>query len=121
MSKLLFKLRGVPDDEAEDIRTLLTGNDIDFYETSPGNWGFSMPGIWIRDVDQFDKARVLIDEYQRARVIKVREEYARLKREGKNRTFIDWAKENPVQLIFFLAIIAAVLYLQALLVINIGE
>ncbi|MDP1558875.1 MAG: DUF6164 family protein [Nitrosomonas sp.] len=121
MSKLLFKLRGVPDDEAEDVRELLADNEIDFYETSAGNWGFSMPGIWLRDADQFEKAKDLLDEYQKARGIRAREEYARLKREGKNRTFIDWARENPVQLILFSAIIAAVLYLQAMLVINIGE
>lgn len=121
MSKLLFKLRGVPEDEADDIRELLTEHEIDFYETSPGNWGFSMPGIWLRDKDAFENARSLIDEYQKARVIRVREEYARLKKEGKNRTFFDWVIEKPASFIFYLMIIGAVLYLQFLLVVNIGE
>ena len=38
MSKLLFKLRNVPDDEALEVRELLELNDIDYFETTPGNW-----------------------------------------------------------------------------------
>ncbi len=121
MSKLLFKLRGVPEDEADDIRELLTENEIEFYETSPGNWGFSMPGIWLNDENQFETARALLDTYQKERVIRVREEYAQLKREGKNRTFLDWVMEKPASFIFYLMIIGAVLYLQYLLVANLGE
>lgn len=121
MSKLLFKLRGVPEDEADDIRELLTENEIDFYETSPGNWGFSMPGIWLNDEAQFENARALIDKYQKARTLNARETVARLKREGKNRTFLDWARENPIPFVCYLAIIGAVLYLQFLLVVNLGD
>lgn len=121
MSKLLFKLRGVPEDEADDIRELLTENNVDFYETSPGNWGFSMPGIWLNDEDAFENARALIDEYQKKRVVSAREEVARLKSEGKNRTFLDWVKEKPASFIFYIMIIGAVLYLQYLLVASLGE
>ena len=39
MATLLFRLRHVPDDEADDVRALLEENGIDFYETTPGNWG----------------------------------------------------------------------------------
>ena len=121
MAKLLFKLRGVPDDEADEVRELLTQHEVDFYETSAGNWGLSMPGIWLHNEQQFEPARALIDDYQEARAIRVREEYEQLKREGKNRTFIDWAKVNPVQLVFFLAVIVMVLYLQFMLVVDIGK
>ena len=38
----LFNLRGVPEDEAEDIRQLLDEHEIEFYETSAGNWGVSL-------------------------------------------------------------------------------
>jgi hypothetical protein len=33
MALLLFPLRNVPDDEAEDIRDVLSENSISFYET----------------------------------------------------------------------------------------
>lgn len=121
MAKLLFKLRGVPDDEADDIRELLTHHELDFYETSAGNWGLSMPGMWLNDDQQFQEARRIIDEYQKTRAIRVRAEYARLKEEGKIKTFIDRVKENPIQIIFFLAIIFMVLYLQVMLVMEIGK
>ena len=77
-----------------------------------------MPGIWLKDKDEFENARALIDECQKARVLRVREEYARLKSEGKNRTFFDWVTENPIPFICYLIIIGAVLYLQFLLVVS---
>ena len=64
MAKILFRLNGVPDDETNDVRELLTNNAIDFYETSSGNWGVSMPAIWLSDDDQFEKAKALLDAYQ---------------------------------------------------------
>ena len=75
MAVLIFKLRYVPDDEAQEIRELLSENDIDFYETSPGILGFSMPGLWLKNEDQAAKARQLIEEYQQLRQKKAREEY----------------------------------------------
>ena len=48
MALLLFRLRNVPDDEADEVRHLLNENSIEFYETSAGNWGISMPAIWLR-------------------------------------------------------------------------
>ena len=121
MSKILFKLNGVPDDEADDVRALLTDNDIDYYETSAGNWGVSMPAIWLKDAGQFKKARALLDEYQKARTIRMREEFARLKKEGKNKTLLDAIREKPVQFIFYLGIALLVIYLSVRLVIDIGE
>jgi len=120
MAKLLFRLRGVPDDEADEVRELLAQHKFDIYETSSGNWGLSMPGIWLQDEGQFKAARDLIDEYQQARTIRVRKKYAQLRREGKNKTFLDWIKANPVQLVLFIAVIVLVLYLQVMLIMDLG-
>jgi hypothetical protein len=111
MSKILFKLRNVPDDEADEVRELLTHHHIDYYETSAGNWGISMPAIWVRDEYQFQQAKALLDAYQEARSIRVREEYARLKREGKNKTVLDSFMENPILFIVYVLIVLALLYL----------
>ena len=67
MAVLIFKLRYVPDDEAQEVRDLLSENAIDFYETSAGVFGISMPGLWIKNKDQTEIARQLIDEYQQLR------------------------------------------------------
>ena len=41
MAKLLFNLRNVPEDEADEVRQLLTTHGVDWYETRPGPWGIS--------------------------------------------------------------------------------
>ena len=110
MAVQLFRLRGVPDDEAEDIRELLACNEIDFYETPAGNWGISMPALWLNDETQLAKAQRLIERYEDGRAARLREEYDRLKEEGKNKTIIDAIKEHPIRFVVYLAIIAAVIY-----------
>src|SRR4030065_1675214 len=56
---LLFKLNGVPDDEAEDIRALLNRNGIDYYETPAGNWAESVPAIGLNDATYHLQPRLL--------------------------------------------------------------
>lgn len=96
MAHLLFNLRHVPDDEADEIRALLTEHGIDFYETPPSFWGVSAGGIWLRDDERLGEAKRLLAEYQQQRVLRAREE---------PRT-----PKHPLQILFYLAIAAAVLY-----------
>lgn len=121
MAKILFKLRNVPDDEAEEVRELLTNHHIEYYETSAGNWGVSMPALWIKDDNQFRQAKELLDAYQEARSIRAREEYARLKREGKNKTIWDSMKENPVFFVAYILIVLALLYLPFKLIMELAK
>lgn len=108
----LFRLRNVPDDEAKEIRQLLTENNIEFYETPAGNWGISMPSIWMNDDTQLARAKALIASYQEERVVRKRLEYEQLKKEGKQRTLRDVAKEQPLLLFSYLAIAAFVIYVS---------
>ncbi|HEC13451.1 MAG TPA: hypothetical protein ENI80_09440 [Acidiferrobacteraceae bacterium] len=112
MSALVFKLRNVPDDEADDIRKILSENGVDYYETSAGNWGTSMPGIWIHDDQQVDQAKRLIDQYQRDRPAQIQAQYRQQERDGHNKSFLDGVKERPLRIISYLAVILAVLYLS---------
>ncbi|MDH3692399.1 MAG: DUF6164 family protein [Gammaproteobacteria bacterium] len=121
MTVLLIKLRGVPDDEAEELRDLLTTNKIDHYETSAGNWGISMPAIWLNDSNQLQKAKLLIEEYQAERFARARDEYEQLKKEGKHRTILDEVKENPIRIVAYLAIIAVVIYFSTKPFIDVGK
>jgi hypothetical protein len=121
MAKILFRLNGVSDDETNDVRELLTNNAIDFYETSPGNWGVSMPAIWLSDDDQFEKAKALLNAYQDERTVRMREEYARLKREGKNKTFIDAVMQNPAHFTIHLALALLVIYLSVTLILDLAK
>ncbi len=116
----LFNMKGVPDDEAEEIRALLINNDIDYYETPAGNWAASAPAIWLNDERQGPQAKLLIDQYQREREIRAREEYVQLQKEGKHRTFIDFIRENPIRFVVYLAAIAAVVYFSTKPFMDIG-
>ena len=110
MATLLFKLKNVADDEAEDIRALLTENAIDYYETSAGNWGVSMPGIWLRDNEKLEQAKALIDDYEQLRYHRARAEYEQLCAEGRQRTLLDVIKESPLQFLAYLIAIGLILY-----------
>jgi len=112
MSTLLFRLRDVPDDEAEEIRALLADNAIEFYETTAGNWGISFAGIWVKDKAQLAEARVLIEEYEKERLTRVRTEYDQQVGEGRGRTMIDVMKEHPIRFLIYVVVIVLVLTLS---------
>lgn len=120
MAKILFRLNGVPDDEANDVRELLTDNAIDYYETSAGNWGVSIAAIWLVEDDQYEKARALVDAYQQERSARIREAYENAKREGKNHTFLGAVRDKPASFTLHLALALLVLYLSAKLVLDLA-
>jgi Family of unknown function (DUF6164) len=109
MSKLVFKLRNVPIDEAQDIRELLETNDIAYFETSAGNWGISLPALWVNESEKFDFARQLIDEYQSERTQRLRKEYELSKARGEAKTQWQSFKDNPIRSIAFISIIVVIL------------
>ncbi len=112
MSALLFRLRNVPNDEAEEIRQLLADHAIEFYETSAGNWGISFAGIWVKDEAQLAQARALIETYQKERLTSARAEYDQQVSEGRQRRMVDVIKENPIRFLIYVAVIALVLTLS---------
>ncbi len=121
MPAKLFSLHNVPDDEAEEVRELLRSNEIDFHETPAGNWGISVAYIWLHDESELEKAKALIDNYQKERLIRAREEYAQLVQAGRRRTIGDVIRENPLRFVVYLAAIAVVLYFSTKPFINIGQ
>lgn len=120
MAKLIFSLRNVPDDEAEDIRTLLTENEIPFYETSAGNWGISVPALWLKDKTDYKRARSLIDAYEKERFITQRALYEELRREGRHRTVWDIIREDPFRFFLYIGIILVLLYISTRPFLNLG-
>ena len=110
MAVLIFKLRYVPEDEAHEVRELLSDNDIDFYETTAGVFNISMPGLWLKNEEQLQKARKLIDEYQQSRQDRVRKDYELRQRQGSARTFMDMFKEAPVSYISYILAIILICY-----------
>ena len=83
MSKLLLNLRNVPDDEADDVRTMLDAHRIAFYETPPSGWGLFAGGIFVRENADIVEAKRLMAEYQAQRSARVRAEYAEARRDAE--------------------------------------
>lgn len=118
---MLFRLNNVPEDEAEEVRALLTENGIDFYETHAGNWGVSTAAIWLRDGSRLAEAKSLLAAYHAERAIRVREAHRQSEAEGLRRGLLDELKEHPLRLILYLAVILAVLYLSTMPFFNWGK
>ena len=121
MSVQVFRLRNVPEDEAEDIRNLLTEHNISFYETPPGNWGISMPAIWLNDDEQLEEAKLLIEKYQHERQTRVRHEYEQSKKSGGLGALLREWFNDPARFVIYIAIATVVLYFSIKPFLNFGQ
>lgn len=117
----LFPLNNVPEDEAQDVRELLGRAGVDFYETAAGNWGISPAAIWLRDGVQFERARALINEYEKERALKMRAAYQLEKQEGRARTLRDVVGDNPLRFVVYAAVIALVVYYSTKPFLDLGK
>ena len=107
-----MRLRGVPEDEADEVRELLSSNNFDFYETPAGNWGVSMPAIWLNDDSQLEQAKQLLADYQRERQEQARQAYNELRETGQQRSFLATIISNPLRFLVYLIAAAVILYLS---------
>ncbi|MBD9357232.1 DUF6164 family protein [Methylomonas albis] len=112
MTILFFSLRGVPADEADDVRQLLADNDIEFYETSPGNWGISTPAIWLYQREDLDNARQLFDEYQQQRALAQQALYRQTKAQGEYHGFLRHNLNKPLRFLGYSLVIGLVFYVS---------
>ena len=112
MSALLFRLRNVPEDEAEDIRELMQKHHIEIYETSAGNWGISMPGIWVQDENDLPRAKELVAQYQKERATDARNAYEENRRQGTAPSLIQTIKQRPLAIAGILLFCLFVLYVM---------
>lgn len=103
MTHLLYRLNQLPEDEILDIRQLLEEAEIEFYETSSGNWGISLAAIWLPDDSQLDDAKGLLENYHNYR--------AQCAREQPVESWWSYAGRQPVKVIAFSLLIGAIFYL----------
>ncbi len=110
MSRQVFRLNGVGEEEHNEVCNLLKRYGIDYYETSAGRWGFGIAAIWINDQEEALRARELIDIYQQQRT----------ERFSQKQPQIDWLwrfYQKPVEFILIVLGIIAVLAISSLPVI----
>ena len=121
MSVIVFKLNGVPDDEADQVRALLDENSIDYYETSAGRWGISVAALWVKNDDDKPAARVLIEEFQSHRQEMIKAEYELLRSRGELESSLSRLLANPLQSIFYIIFILLIIYISLSPFISIGK
>lgn len=114
MAILLIRLNGAPDDEVAELRTLLAGNAIDYYETDAGRWGISVAALWLRDEAQLEQARALVAGYQEERTARVRAEHAARQCEGHGETLLTRLVTDPLRTLLYLLFIVVILYFTLL-------
>lgn len=120
MSILFFNLRGVPDDEADDVRALLSAHDIAYYETSAGAFGISLPAIWLQQSSDLQTAQQLFADYQRQRSLQQRQLYEERKRLGQQPGFLQHNLRHPLRFILYCGISAVLIYLSVHWLINLA-
>jgi len=111
MAKLLFSLRNVPVDEADDVRALLDRHGLAWYETEAGLLGMSSPGLWLRDASDYPRARAVLDEYQQQRQLLARAEARARAGHGDDPSFMQLLRTRPGFILPRLLAIVAILAL----------
>ena len=112
MSALIFRLRNVPEDEATQVRNLLDEHRIDWFETSAGNWGIGMPGLWVKDVDDAQRARTLIDTFQQELSSNERARFRELQKSGQAPTFIESIQARPFAMLAIFVFCLFIVYVS---------
>ena len=110
----------VPEDEAQEVRELMENNDIETFETSAGNWGISMPALWLKSEEQFEYASELLKTYQTERTLKIKAHYKLEQEQGEARTLWSSFSEAPSRFILYVGIIGVILYLSLSLFLSFG-
>lgn len=110
MSKIFFRLRMAPEEEAEDVRALLDKHHITWFETSAGRFGVSFPAIWLSDDDDWPRAKALLDAYQSERSAQIRQQQQQQVEEGNADTFFSRMLKHPVQIIVVLCAVLVIAY-----------
>lgn len=102
MTRLVFDLRNVPDDEADEVRALLEAQGIAFYETRPAPLGLFAGGLWVKDEPAAARAREVIATYQAERGEAARLAYEAARREGTADTFATTLRREPLKVLVLL-------------------
>ena len=75
MAKKVYDTNWASSEEVSDILALLQRHAISHYEQPKGAFGLSMGAIWVDDDSDYDTARQIIEEYDKARALRVRQQY----------------------------------------------
>ncbi len=109
MPRLLLNLRNVPDDESEEVLELMARHHIECYQTPPGPLGITAGGIWLKERDDYPRARELMNEYQAERARRARADYDEALRAGRVETLWIAMRRRPVRTLLYIGLAVFIL------------
>ena len=112
MAKLLFKMYGVPEDEIEDVRALCEQHELEVYETEMGRWGIGIAAIWLRNNEQYEQAKEVLEEYQQQRFANAQESRREVEKFNLMQGLYVKFKQDPDRFFLSLLGMAAILGLS---------
>ena len=112
MALRLIGITGMSDQEYTDVRKQLNKNGIPFYVTLPGNWGFSMEAIRLKNDSDIQKAHDALKDYYHLRNI----EYSqKIHADNKNKNIALKLLSNTNVVAFYLPTFVIILLMIFLL------
>lgn len=60
----IFDARGAGEIELSGVREALEEAGIEYYETSAGIWGLGNAAFWVRQPEDFERARAVVEAFQ---------------------------------------------------------
>ena len=109
---ILFRLRSVPDNEANEVRDLLIENQILFRETGAGFLGIGTAAIWVDQAEQLTHAQSLLDDYQANRLRQAQLQLSEEKCNDEQDTLSRSFRQDPVKFVVYIAIALLIIYLS---------
>lgn len=64
MSRRVFDTYHAPDEEIEGVKSALDKSGIPWFETVKGRWWVGSAALWVRNTEDYDRARQAIDVFQ---------------------------------------------------------
>ncbi len=111
MAKKVYDTNWASAEEISDILALLQRHAISHYETPKGVFGLSVGAIWVKQDSDYERARQIIEEYDKARAQRVRQQYESATHgSGIAATLLNVQRlivERPHQALSYIVIIAA--------------
>lgn len=113
MAKKVYDTNQASSEEVSDILARLQRHAIPHYETPKGVFGLSMGAIWVKDDSDYEMARQIIEEYDKAHALRVRQQYESGDHEtGLVATLLNVKRlvvERPQQALLYVVIIAGLI------------
>ena len=113
MAKKVYDTNWASSEEVSDIFALLQRHAISYYETPKGVFGLSMGAIWVENDSDYDTARQIIEEYDKVRALRVRQQYeSAAQGTGLVATLLNVRRlivERPHEALLYVAIIAGLI------------